>query len=79
MDCIQEKLDRAQRFIPTFYYIKLMKVGSPEEFDNEFEKGHFVLSEGDSKLEGIKGEHWSMPWEQIAKKFILFTGHKISP
>lgn len=73
------KVEKAKLYIPSWYFIRLFKVSTAHEYDNEYGEGHYELSSGAPKLEGTRGEHWSPEWRKIVAKYLLEDGSTIIP
>ena len=76
---INNNIKETKAYYPRHYQLKLWKTPAAESYDNELGEGHYDLSEGDPKLEGIIGEHWSPSWEKIVKKYQFTDGSTITP
>ena len=69
----------ARAFMPSHYTLKVLKTSVPCSYDNEYEEGHYDLQPGDAKLEGTRGEHWSLNWENISKRYLFLDGKPVNP
>ncbi len=69
----------ARAFIPRHYTLKVLKTSVPCSYENEYGEGHYDLQPGDPKLEGTRGEHWSINWENISKRYLFLDGKPVTP